>query len=92
MIILNKLKYDKKLYIGSEIYGTGDEDVSCYKEKLVKCRKPHKCLCCESDINIGDYALYESGFMDGEAVSCHTCIKCVEDWLESSGQTESEGE
>ncbi len=87
---MNELKYDKKLYIDSGIYGIGDEDVSCHKEKLVKCRKPHKCSSCGSDINIGDYALYESGFMDGEAVSCHTCTKCVEDWLEESGQIDDE--
>ena len=62
---MKELKYDKELYIDSGIYGIGDEEISCYKEKLVKCRKPHKCSCCESDIIVGDYALCESGFMDG---------------------------
>ena len=83
---MNELKYDKELYLDSGIYGYGDEDISCYKEKLVKCRKTHKCSSCESGINIGDFALYESGFMDGEAVSSYTCIKCVEEWLKKSGQ------
>ena len=89
---MKELKYDKELYIGSEIYGWGDEEISCYKEKLVKCRKPHTCASCESDIQVGDFAIYESGFMDGEAISSHTCIKCIEEWLEESGQIDVDEE
>lgn len=47
------------MYIDCGFYD-GDmdsEEISCYKEKLVKCRKPHKCNCCEKDILVGDYAL-----------------------------------
>ena len=80
------MKYDKEKYIGSGIYGWGDEDISCYKEKVVKCRKPHVCANCEKEIKVGDQALNESGFMDGEAVSSYTCLECVEEWLEESGQ------
>lgn len=32
----------------------------------------------------------DSGFMDGAPVSSYTCLKCIEDWLEESGQVEEE--
>lgn len=88
------LKYDKELYTGCGFYdgGFGEDDISCYKQKLVKCRKPHKCNACRKEIQIGEYAVYESGFMDGQAVSCYTCAECIEDWLEESGQVDLEGE
>ena len=86
------MKYDKEKYIGSDIYGWGDEDISCYKEKVVKCRKPHVCATCEKEIKVGDQALSESGFMDGEAVSSYTCLKCIEEWLEESGQVDTDEE
>lgn len=87
-----ELKYDKELYTDNGFYNGdfGDDEISCYKEKLVKCRKPHKCASCEKEINIGEYAVSESGFMDGIAVSCYTCVNCVEEWLEESGQVDVE--
>lgn len=92
----DKLKYDKELYLDSGFYD-GDfcgasEDINCYKEKLVKCRKEHKCSVCNKNILIGSYAIYESGFMDGHAVSCYTCTECIEKWLEESGQVDNEGD
>jgi hypothetical protein len=87
-----ELKYDKELYIGSGVYGYDNEDISCYKEKLVKCRKIHTCASCEKEIKIGDYALNETGFMDGMGVSAYTCTKCIEEWLEESGQIETDDE
>jgi hypothetical protein len=83
------MKYDKTMYIDSGFYGI-DEDMENYKEKIVKCRKPHKCASCQKDINVGEEALYESGFIDGEPVSAHTCLKCIEEWLEESGQVDVE--
>lgn len=85
------MKYDKALYIGSGFYGI-DEDIEHHKEKIVKCRKPHNCSSCEKEIKVGEQALNESGFMDGEPVSCYTCLECIEEWLEESGQVETEEE
>ena len=70
----------------------GDMDVIIenHKEKIVKCRKDHKCSACQNIIKKGDKALYESGFMDGAPVSSYTFLKCIEDWLEESGQVEEE--
>lgn len=79
------MKYDKDLYIDNGIYGL-DEDIRDYKEKVVKCRKPHKCVSCEREIKRGEQALCESGFTDDGAVSAYTCLECVEKWLEESGQ------
>lgn len=69
-----------------------DDDVQNKKEKIVKCRKPHKCVTCESNIAIGEHALKETGFMDGKPVSCYTCLPCIEAWLEESGQVNIEKE
>lgn len=79
------MKYDNELYLDSGIYGI-DEDVSCHKEKVVKCRKPHTCVGCGKEIAVGEQALSESGFLDGNPVYAYTCIKCIEEWLEESGQ------
>ena len=79
------MKYKKEDYNISEsgFYGLCDEDIQCYKEKLVKCRKPHMCVAgCEKEISIGDYAIRESGFMDGVAVSAYTCTNCMDKWLD----------
>lgn len=86
------MKYDKEMYIDSGIYGYGDEDISCHKEKVVKCRKPYICATCGKEIKVGDQALSESGFMDGGAVSSYTCLECIEEWLEESGQVDTDEE
>lgn len=76
------MKYKPEDYIDSGFYGI-DEDVENYKEKLVKCRKPHKCMGgCEKEIPIGAYAVRETGFMDGMPVSSYTCTDCIDKWLD----------
>jgi hypothetical protein len=83
------MKYKPEDYIDSGFYD-GDFGEGClenHKEKLVKCRKPHKCMGgCEKEIAAGEYALLETGFMDGQPTSCYTCLPCIEAWLEESGQ------
>ena len=83
------MKYPKEMYLDSGIYGIV-EDIECHKEKLVKCRKDHECACCGKVIEAKETGLCESGFMDGFPVSSYTCIECVENWLEESGQVETE--
>lgn len=88
---VNDMKYPEEMYLNSGFYdGDMDDSVENHKEKIVKCRKDHKCSACQNTIKKGDQALYESGFMDGAPVSCYTCLKCIEDWLEESGQIELE--
>lgn len=85
------MKYKPEDYLNSGFYSDMDDDVEVKKEKVVKCRKPHKCMGgCEKEISAGQYALLETGFMDGKPVSCHTCLPCIEEWLEESGQVEAE--
>lgn len=88
------MKYKPELYIDSGFNdGDMDIDVECHKEKIVKCRKPHKCYRgCDTEIKAGEQALLETGFMDGEPVSCYTCLPCIEAWLEESGQVGLDGE
>ena len=81
------MKYKPEVYLNSGFYGDMDDDVTGKSEKIVKCRKPHQCMGgCEKEIQAGEYALLEKGFMDGEPVSSYTCLTCIEDWLEESGQ------
>ena len=84
------MKYDKEMYLDSGFYdgGLGDDDIENHQEKVVKCRKIHKCSACETEIPVGEYALRETGFMDGEPLSCYTCIPCIEAWLEESDQVD----
>jgi hypothetical protein len=79
------MKYDLKYYINSSFYGCEEDGVTNKKERVVICRKPHKCMGgCNSDINIGDYALLETGFLDDMPVSCYTCIPCLDKWLDET--------
>ena len=91
---MTKLKYPKELYTGSGFFGVDmDCEYTNQSEKLVKCRKLHNCVNCQKRINIGDYAVEDKALFPKEGwKTCHICIKCIEEWLEESGQTESEGE
>ena len=83
------MKYTEQEYIESEFYSL-DDDIGSYKAKVAKCRKSHKCVCCESEIAIGEHAFYESGFMDGEPVSVYTCLPCIDKWLDEMNDLETE--
>lgn len=79
------MKYSKEMYLNSGLYSEED-DIENYQEKIVKCRKPHKCSGCENTISVGDEALRETGFMDGKPVSNYVCLPCIEAWLVESDQ------
>jgi len=78
------MKYTPEDYINSGFYdGDMDSEIENQKAKVVKCRKPHACMGgCDSEIKPGKYALLETGFMDGEPVSCYTCLPCIDKWLD----------
>jgi hypothetical protein len=78
------MKYKPEEYIGCGFYSNDDSEIENYKEKLVKCRKSHECMGgCNTTIQSGETALYETGFMDGGPVSCYTCIPCLDGWLDT---------
>jgi hypothetical protein len=78
------MKYKPEDYINSNFYDCDDTEILNPKSKVVKCRKPHKCMGgCETEIKIGDYALLETGFIDGEPVSSYTCLPCIDEWLDT---------
>ena len=89
-----KMKYTEKEYIESGFYdGDMDVEISNEKVKVVKCRKPHKCNGgCNTEIQIGEHALSETGFMDGNPISCYTCIPCLDKWLDELHEYEDEDE
>lgn len=71
------MKYGAELYIDSGIYSDADSEITNRKEKLVKCRKAHKCSACQTEIKINEQALLETGFLDGKPVSCYTCLTSI---------------
>lgn len=75
------MKYSKEDYENSDFY-YGEEDILNYKSKVVKTRKSHKCVNCQNEVAKGSSMLRESGFMDGEPVSCYTCLDCLDEWLD----------
>ncbi len=64
------MKYDKDLYTYSGIYDSDmDGELEIREEKLVNCRKPHTCMSCQREINAGEEAVCERGFLDNKPVS-----------------------
>lgn len=81
------MKYKPEDYIDSGFYDGYDTEIENHKAKIVKCRKSHECMGgCGNEIKAGEHALFESGFTDGQPMSCYTCLPCIEAWLEESGQ------
>lgn len=80
-------KYSIEDYENAEFY-YGEEDVLNYKSKVVKIRKNHKCVNCQKEVAKGSSMLRESGFMDGQPVSCYTCLPCLDKWLDEINEEE----
>ncbi len=88
------MKYDKELYIGSQIFaGDRDGGESNFSEKIVKIRKPHECCVCENEIPKGTEMLMQSAIIEGIGWrNCYICLLCIEEWLEEIGRVEREDE
>ena len=82
------MKYEKELYENTEFYGM-EEEIENHQQKIVKCRKPHKCVDCQDMIIIGEQALRETGFLEGMPVSAYTCISCCDKWLDELKEEEA---
>ena len=85
------MKYNADLYLDNQIYGE-DPDFTLKSEKIVKCRKLHRCGVCEKDIIKGELVICETGFQFGSPVSTYTCIPCMENWMEEIGVVEKDEE
>ena len=89
---MTDFKYSKELYTDSGFFD-GDMDCEYTKrtEKLVKCRKDHECVNCRKKIRAGEHAVNDAALFPGEGwKSCYICIRCIEGWLEESGQVGTE--
>lgn len=85
------MKYPLNEYLENDFY-FGEEDIQNHQQKVVKVRKPHTCCNCQKEIHKGENALYESGFMDGQPVSCYTCIPCCDAMLDEILEEDEEVE
>lgn len=80
-------------YIDCGFYEGDDiEGIESYQQKVVKCRKPHECSACQRVIQKGDFALRETGFMDGVPMTNYVCIPCLDEWLDEIEPLENEDE
>ena len=88
------MKYNPEDYSLQDtmFYGFDETEIENYKEKLVKCRKSHKCNSCEKEIKPGERAIRESGFMDGEPIYAYTCTDCMDKWLDEINCEDSDDE
>lgn len=86
------MKYPEEMYIDSQIFaGDMDGSESNFSEKVVKIRKLHKCCICEREIPKGEKMLMQRAIVEGMGWrSCYICLSCVEEWLEESGQVDTE--
>lgn len=89
---LNDMKYPEEMYIDSQIFaGDMDGSESNFEEKIVKTRKPHKCCVCEKEFSKGEKMLMQRAVVEGMGwCSCYICFSCIEQWLEESGQVDTE--
>ena len=91
-------RYKPEKYIDFEM---PSDDMDIYitgrKSKLVKKRKPGKCLYCLAPIPAGDYCLAEWGFIEEfigyKPFRVYYCLDCVDDEIrESEGELEGDWE
>lgn len=82
------MKYPISEYEETEFYPP-DEEIVNHRQKVVKVRKPHKCCNCQAEIQKGENAIRETGYMYDGPVSCYICISCCDKWLdEINGEAE----
>ena len=79
------MKYAKETYEQTEFYGA-DEAISDHVQKIAKVRLKHTCYNCQKVIEVGENALVERCFMDGQPQSAYTCIGCCDKWLDDIGR------
>lgn len=76
------MKYTKEQYEQGKYFGSKDTTI-----KLVKVRKPHECILCNTTIRPNESAIYEKALMRGLGWNdCYICIGCADQWLEATKQ------
>ena len=78
------MKYSEEDYLDYDV-GAGDRDVDIRYQstKLVKTRKPHLCVLCDTEIPSKTKMLRDKAIVEGEWGSCYMCIPCLDKELES---------
>ena len=77
------MKYKKEVYEEIDLFaGDMDSEYEDVSQKIVKARKPHKCMDCETEIPVGDNALSLTSIGEEGFVTIYSCIPCLDKWLE----------
>jgi hypothetical protein len=84
------MKYSDEEYINADPFPC--EDVLYRKTKMVKTRKRHWCYVAgvlihehnpnPHEIPIGEFAVFETGKVEGEWGKVYSCIKCLDKYLD----------
>lgn len=89
-LIDSALKHTEEEYLNCCFFGYEEDFVINKKDSIVRCRKAHTCSNCRKEIQINEFAYNERGFMDGEPVSCYTCIPCLDAWIDEEEAEDDE--
>ena len=58
-------------------YDGSDGYIELFEQKIIKCRKDHKCAECRRLILKGAECERTSGLWEGEFMTVHTCLDCM---------------
>lgn len=82
------MKHPEREYLRYDPFeGDRDVDIRCRTVKLVKTRKPQKCMDPYShtmhEIPVGTVARYEQALVDGDFWGrYYVCVECMDKWLD----------
>jgi hypothetical protein len=77
------MPYTDQQYLDADMYEDGDADIRAYKKKIVTTRKVQQCATGQHAIQPHSRAVQESALVEGEWGTAHTCLPCIDKWLDS---------
>lgn len=80
-------KHSDEHYLEAELFDDGDAEMRCMTKKIISTRKEHRCafgdaLDTPHQIPLHSRVLKESGLVEGEWGSAHSCLSCIDRWFD----------
>lgn len=75
------MKYPITTYITCNFWTISEDEIN-HSAKMVRTRKPQKCMACLKIKLVGSDMLYETCFLDRRRVRCYTCVDCLDKWID----------